>query len=390
MIRKIISILLFSILFVGCSNVKTKDIVFNTQIYETPYETIEENTVTIEDLEKELQKSGIELQEIVSERLFTKLYNIHEEDMNIIILVNNRPGEKYDKTLQEIEITIWDDKKELAAHPLIKNIAKLMGEEAILSWIGEQEELYHTNIENMNEHKESPREVLYDPIGNSEIETYRSSPYRDYIGDIVTVGRNYIVFEGRVGESRKKLQFSWGALPLVSKELKGVASELENKGLLITSYIEGAGADQVKITTPEYYLTENDRYHYRYYHNEIEKMITDVEKAVSYKIMYDPNSSNGYSVQLYGLMYADESQNVKVEDMIGIDTISRVMNIDGGDFIHITKKINQELIKARKLLNPNLQREYYNEGDVGEYHYKIYVPSGIDIYHFTVFIEKNL
>lgn len=384
--KKIISLLLWSILFVGCTNVKTKDIVLNTQVYQTPYETIEENAVTIEDLEKELQKSGIELQEIVSERLFTKLYNIYEEDMDIIVLVNNRPGEKYDKTLQEIEITIWDDKKELATHPLIKNIAELMGEEAILSWIGEQEELYNTNIENMNIHKDTPREVLYDPIGGSEIEIYRSPPYREYMSDILAVERNYIVFEGRVGEARKKLQFSWGALPLVSKELKGVASELENKGLLTTSYIKGVGAGQVKITTPEYYLTENDGYYY----NEKEKVIAEVDQAVSYKVMYDPNSSNGYSVQLYGLMDADESQNVKVENMVGIDTISRAMNIEGGNFIHITKQINQELTKARKLLNPNLQREYYNEGNIGECHYMIYVPAGIDIYRFTVLIEKNI
>ena len=122
-------------------------------------------------------------------------------------------------------------------------------------------------------------------------------------------------------------------------------------------------------------------------HNRDNRRKGDVGQAVAYKVMVNKDKPNNYSVQLYGYMKEELSYKTKVETMPGLDEITKLMNMDEKDFTHITEKVNEELTKARELLNYNLQREYYSEGDIGDYHYTVLVPEGFDVYRFTVLIE---
>lgn len=366
--KLITGIFICGIILTGCIGAKymgTKINSINTVsavTYESPYEMIQDNTIMLSDLEKELQDRGIGLEARNRYNKYTSEYYLEYEGTVINIVCYDITDKKENEVITDIHMN-WDDKVELNNHPVVESIANLIGKEKVLTWIKEKEE-------------------KWDKIAQ---ENSKEESYMDSFAEFLNIERCFIHLMGWNSNRgyNRNLEFTWAFVPYVGKEFEGIAGDLERSGLLVTGYIEGAGGNQINAMSPEYNFLEENGYN----NDRVDEI--DITKSVAYKVMYDKNKKDSYSVQLYGHMREDLSYVTKVEEMAGLDAISRAMNMDGKDFIKLTNQINKELTKARELLNPNLQRDYYIEGEMGEYNYIIAVPSGLRAYRFTVLIEKN-
>lgn len=332
--KLIVGIVIGMALLTGCTGIEQDPI-----IQESLYNVEQENRIVFSDLEEKFQDADINFARVSETGSPITQYSYGDENGRVTILIS--------PDYQIINEIIIESEQDLSRHPLVKILAPMIGEEKLLTWLAEQE-------------------------GCRE----------EFIQDILVLDRNYIYFECWPGYDSQRLEFIWVPKPHIPMELEEIAQQLEDDDLLTTSYIEGIGGQTLTATNLDYYYLTKMRYKRDF------KQDVYVGQAATYKVMQSKDTPSNYSLQLYGYMKEDLSYKTKVEKMPGLHAIIKLMNMDQEDFVAITKKINQELTKARELQNYNLQREYYVEGDLGGYHYTIMVPEGIGIYTFTVLIEK--
>lgn len=328
-------------LLTGCVGVDQKTIAQGSQ------SDMEEEYINISsDLIVELKKIGVTFEKEDGEDSPIVPASYEDEYGRVRFLLEDLISLD-DRRINKIFI---DSQLDLSQHPVVQVVADTIGDEEILTWLANQEKrVIQTNQE-------------------------------ETIQELLVLDRNYLFFEYLPGSEIRTLEIEWSVKPKVPMDFEDIANQLEEHGLLITGYIEGMGGQTLIATNPDYCFLEKRKYQNR-------EMDTDRGQAATYKVMRD--TSNNYSVQLYGYMGADLSYKTKVENMPGLDEIIELMKMDQEDFTTITEKVNVELSEARELLNDNLQREYYLEGGVGEYHYTVMVPEGIGIYNFTVLIERK-
>lgn len=299
------------------------------------------------DIIAKLEKAGVDFYEYEDGLSFTMPASFENEYGKVTFLTDELLATGR-RIVNQITIeSQWD----LSQHPVVMVLAQEMEEEKVLAWVASQEK--------------------------QVIETNQ----KEVIQEFLVQDKNYIFFKYFPGSEIRTLEFVWAAKPSVPEDFKEIALQLEGHGLLTTGYIEGLGGQTLIATNPNYWFFEKMRY------QRDKKTSFDKGQAATYKVMLD--KSNQYSVQLYGYMDEDLSYKTQVEKMPGVGEMMDLMKMDQKGFSAITGKINEELTEARTILNDNLQREYYSEGDVGEYHYTVMVPGGIGIYNFTVLIENR-
>ena len=307
----------------------------------------QDGMIVFSDLEKELQEAGMNFERVSEDDSPITEY-IYKDGAEWIMVSLHGLTSPDNQIIRQI---IIQSQLDLSQNPMVKILAPIIGEEKLLNWLKEQEK----QVAQANEEK--------------------------IIQDVLALDRNYIFYESWPGHEERVLEFTWAPKPRVSIEFKAIERQLEEHNLLVTDYIEGLGGQTLTATNSDYYSLTKMR------HNRDNRRKGDVGQAVAYKVMVNKDKPNNYSVQLYGYMEEDLSYKTKVETMPGLDEITKLMNMDHESFSKIMEKVNEELTKARELQNYNLQREYYSEGDIGEYHYIVMVPEGFDVYRFTVLIE---
>ncbi len=360
---KVITILICSILFVGCQSEKIESPVTEQETYNSDYSVENDNVITLKDLEKELSKSGVKLEKYgdVSESSLGEYYLLVDQ-MNINILTKIS-GEKQEEVIQNIRLSPAEAKGvEINQTPFFNNLLMQIGGTQIKGWLASLEEEYKEL-----EEKEAPR-------GAKEII------------DMLASGRSYLTFSGEPSHNNKVLEIAFRNWEDIPNELRGATAELENQNFVTIDYAKGFKGDVVYLASLKYHLVESGEFRYR---EEPAESLGDIESLVAYKVMYNPSNNFNYSAQLYGFMPVDSDGDVKVEDMLGIDTISRVMDMSWDDFTQVTGAINQELTKLKELgSQAQFQQEYNAEGRIAGHRYELYAESYGGYYKFTVFLEK--
>lgn len=346
--RLIIGIALSMALLTGCVGGNQEPI-----IQEALYDVEQDDMLKFSDLTKEIEQSGINFERVSGEDDPTMQYSYSDDNGHIIVFVDGLASPDH----QIIRQIIIRSELDLSQHPMVKILAPIVGEEKLLAWVAKQE--------------------------NQVAETAKQKDEEQIIQDVLALNRSYMFFEYWPGSKYKVLEFTWAPKPHIPVDFEEIAQQLEEHDIQTTSYIEGVGGQTLTATNSDYYSLTKTR------HNRTDGIEPkgDIGQAAAYKVMGNKDKPNNYSVQLYGYMEENLSYKTRVEEMPGLDEITKLMNMDEEDFSRITEKVNEELTKARELLNYNLQQEYYLEGDVGDYHYIIMVPEGIKVYRFTVLIE---
>ena len=238
-----------------------------TVIQETLYEVEQEGVITLEALEKELKNNNINLVKVSGEVYSFAQYNVEDDEGRIIIFTNTSvsPGN------QIISSITIDHSSGLSQHPIVKGIANVMGEEKLLTWVGEQEGRVKGADDN-----------------------------NDDIMEILPLGRCYLSFEYWPGSETKTLKFSWALKPHISKAFQEIARQLEDQGMITTGYIKGPGGETLIATNSDYYLLTKRGSH------RGQAVDMDISQGATYRIMHDSQSGH-YSVQIYGYIKEDLS-----------------------------------------------------------------------------------
>lgn len=350
----IISMVMSMVLLTGCGSMKQDAIGMGLD------HNVEQAYLELpSDIIAKLEKAGVDFHEYGEEYYFDMPGN-YEEDLSFLMpgsyedeygRVNFLTDELLSSGRRIVNQITIESQWDLSQHPVVKVLAQVMEEEKVLAWVANQEK--------------------------QVIETNQ----KEVIQEFLVQDKNYIFFEYFPGSEIRTLEFVWAPKPSVPEDFKEIAQRLEGHGLLTTGYIEGVGGQTLIATNSNYWFLEKMRY------QRDKETPFDKGQAVTYKVMLDGYSK--YSVQLYGYMDEDLSYKTKVEKMPGVSEVMDLIKMDQKGFSAITEKINEELTNAREILNDNLQREYYSEGDIGEYHYTVMVPEGIGMYNFTVLIESR-
>lgn len=361
---KVITILICSILFVGCQSEKIESPALEQETYKSDYSVENDNVITLKDLEKELNKSGVKLEKYgdVSESSLGEYYLLVDQ-MNVNILTKISAEKVGEEVIQSIRLSPAEAKGvNINQTPFFNNLLMQIGETQIKRWLTSLEEEY------------------------KELEEKEVARDSEEIIDILASGRNYLTFLGEPSHNHKVLEIAFRNWEDIPKELRGAAAELENQDFVTIDYAKGFKGDFVYLASLKYHLIDSGEYRYR---EELAESLVDTENLVAYKVMHDPSNNFNYSAQLYGFMPVDSDDTVKVEEMLGIDTISRVMDMSWDDFTQVTGAINQELTNLKE---PGSQAEFrpeYNaEGRIAGHKYELYAESYRGYYKFTVLLEK--
>ncbi len=329
----------------GC---KAPEVVSQGEVYDPD----QDHMIGFENLKNELEKNGIDIQGDTYEDDFVTHYNLEDDSAQTTILVDTHDSLNRE-LISQIFISAQNVQTDLSQHPVVKSIAAIMEEEKIIGWVKEVEE--------------------------QRIQAGED----DRVNELLVMDRCYLDFKSWSYSDGQTLEFTWAKKPRPSAQFQQIAAQLEDGAMITTGYIEGPGGQSLIATNSDYYyLTRSGHWPY-------EGLDKDVGQAAAYRLMSGRREPNDYSIQLYGYMKEDLSYTTKVEEMPGLYQITQWMNMDNGDFLAVTDKINKELTKARELQNYNTRHEYYVEGDVGAYHYTLLVPAGMGVYNFTVLIETK-
>jgi len=338
----IVSIVLSMVLLTGCGNM-------GQNVLEKKLDgNVEQGYLELSsEVIAKLEKAGVDFYEY-DEGIPFLMPASYENEYGRVTFSTNELLSTDQRIVTQITIeSQWD----LSHHPLVEVLAEVMEEETVLAWLAKQEDqLIKTD-------------------------------QQEFIQEAFVQDKNYLFYEYFPGSEIRTLEFVWAPKTYVPEEFIEIADQLKEYDLLITGYIEGIGGQSLIATNPYYYFLEKRRY------DRDKKLASDMSQAASYKIMLD--KSGNHSVQLYGYMDEDLAYKTQVEEMPGLGQLVKLTHMGQEDFLAIGEKINEELAEARKLLNDNLQREYYTEGDLGEFRYTVMVPEGIGIYNFTVLIENR-
>ena len=353
---KLIVMFLSCLLFIGCSTENIKSTSVEMPIYKSDYKPTDDHKITLEDLENELEKSGVELESYQSNmESGLQQYDFQVDKMQVTIFTKIAEENQVQEVLKSIHLRAEDPQgAKISQTPFFNSLVALINEPQLREW-GE-------SLENKYEALKL-KEVLEDS---------------ERAQDITMAGRTYLSFVGVPLYGYKELEMIFGDWQDIPEELKGIAAELENQGLLTVDYSEGISGNMIKLESRLYHLIDKGRYASV---EEPREGSMDTEDVVGYKVMCDLTKSNKYSAQLYGFMPVESNDVVKIEDMLGIDAISRVMNMTWDEFGEVTRVINQELMKAQA---PENERQYNAEGTAAGYRYELYAEG----YGFTVLLEK--
>lgn len=315
------------------------------------YTTDQEDAVLLSALEKELERSKISLIKARDLDGQSGQYDFADDEISMTILIDEQVSLGH-SLVSSIYIQAKNNYMRLADHPAIKAVAKVMGEEQLLTWLAEREG-----------------------------EMTQAGKINDDIRAVLALGRCYLSFDYWSGSDTRYVDFSWAFKPHVPESFTAIANQLEDEGLLVTGYVEGPGGETLTATNSHYYRLK------RMASSRKSKPV-GLNHAAAYQLMHDKNKPGSYSLQLYGYMRDDLAYPSKVEEMPGIDELAQLMKIGQETLGAITAEINAGLTEAKKARNKHYSGDYYREGRVGEYRYIITVPQGILVYNFTVLIEK--
>lgn len=354
---KIIAMLMLSIFLGGCNNVKTTNPSGQKKIYQSDYKLAETKVIKSSDLIKELKNNSIKIED---HDLDFGEYSFRQDNMFVNIYTQEKGQDGDIENIQHIKIDLDNEEEgKIIENLVFKSIANLVKEEKLNSWLEDLEDQYDD----------------FEKKGQLEA--------RDEVSDMIRIGNIYASFVGTPAHGYKQFEIAWGDWSNLPEEFKGLAAELENQGLLIIDYTNGNKGSMINVQDGSYYLHANSK--------SVSKVEDkDASNLVGYRITYNPNDKHSYSSQLYGLIPENTKQPIKTEDMAGIDTVSRVMDMDWDDFVELTSEINDILEKDRKESYQGNQGMYNIEGEVGGYKYKISSELFDLFYSYTVLIEGTV
>lgn len=352
---KLVVIFLSCLLFVGCSSNKTNITAAQMPIYNSDYQPEDDHKITLEEVKKELTKSAVELETYEwDEELGLQEYNFQIDKMQVTIWTK-RMEENKEEVLKSMHLRADEPQgAKISQTSFFKSLVALINEPQLRGWGEALEEKYE---------ELKLKEVLEDS---------------ERVEDVIVAGRTYLSFVGAPVYGYKELNIVFGDWQDIPEELRGIVAELENQELYTVDYSQGKNGGMVKLESRHYHMINNGRYTFVDW--DLEDLI-EAEDVVGYKIMYDLTKKNKYSAQLYGFMAIESNDAVNIQDMLGIDAISSVLDMNWDDFNEVTYVINQELMKAKNLED---ERQYNAEGTVAGYSYEIYVEWN----KFTVLLEK--
>lgn len=343
-------VLVFSLLFLEWGSGKIEELPEPRSIDQSDDKKMGEDAITLEGLVNELEDHEVKIDLLDSvNRDLLEEYS-YDLDHAKITMITQRALEGSDKRmLQTMIFEVDDNHKEdvyaeevkLHENPFIKSAAGLIQDETLTSWIADLEE----------EYKE--RKLNKTDSGNNQIV------------DMKVIGRTHVVFVGDLEEGYKGIEISWRNEGDIPQEFERVVTELEEEGLVTFDYIRGYEGNMINLESKEYCLIQRVK-------SDVTKDedIEDINNIVSYKVMYDPDEKQHYSAKLYGLIPVKSSEIVKVDEMVGINAISKVMDMNSDDFNELTSVLNQELVKAKKSFLVALEEGEMTEGLVGSCSYK--------------------
>ena len=354
-----------SLFLAGCTGKQIESNLVARPIYKSDHKAKKGQVIPLEALMKELEKNGVEIEDLNSDPdHMVEEYYFNVDKMSVNLFTRKKSEDHDQPVLQRIVISpndIRPEKTQIHENPFFKSLMMIMEDDAgLIDWLVDLEE-------------------QYTPLGKEEVVSDQAD-----IADIMAIGRTYISFYGVPLHDYKSLEIVWGDWEDMPGEFEGLVAELEHQGLMVTAYAKGFKGDMIKLESKPYYLIQKGWSNWPYYDSKIE----NTSKAVAYKIMVDPNREQPYSAQLYGLIPEGLDNLVKVEDMLGIDTLSRVMEMSWEDFNDITSSINEQLNSTKEGLELRRQGDYKAQGQVNGYQYEIYAEMYGGAYRFTVLIEK--
>lgn len=352
---KIIAMLMLSIFVAGCNNAKITNPSGQNESYQSDYKLAETKTIKSSELIKELKNNGIKIDD--NDLVFGE-HSFRQDNMFVNIYSQEKGQDGDIENIQHIKIDLDNEEKgKISENIVFNSIVNLVKEEKLNSWLEDLE----TQCDDLEK--------------KGQLEA------RDEISDMIRIGNLYASFVGNPAHGYRQFEIAWGDWSNLPEEFKGLAAELENQGLFIIDYTNGNKGSMINIQDGSYYLHANSKSVSR-----VEDK--DANNLVGYKITYNPNDKHSYSSQLYGLIPENTKQPIKIEDMAGIDTVSRVMDMDWDDFNELTSEINDILEKDRKESYKGNQGMYNMEGQAAGYKYKISSELFDLFYSYTVLIEE--
>lgn len=355
---KLLTIFVCTLLFVGCTGKKIETPPIDQRVYQSDYKLKEPEYILFKNLQAELEKNGLELEnnslELEQEDEYAHTadsdYHFLGKDMWANVYIEKEKREKPGEIVRRIELGLNNDSETFIG---------LTDNEKINSWIADLEDQY------------------------TELGETRNETHGGYvrIRDAMAIDGAIINFIGFPG-GYKGLEIELGNIDRIPKEFEGVVAELEQKDLFVTDYTNGFRGNQITLANIQHYLNEEINY-YREMTNEVH-----LSNSMAYKIMYDPHNKNHYSTQLYGIIPDYPDDFTPIEDMVGIDVISRVMDMSWDDFEEITSKLNKELEKVKKMQNERFFTKHSAEGQVAGYRYELAAQMYGEFNRFTVLVTK--